>query len=264
MPMLSEIAALYRASKKKKDINWFTEWIARPPAAVVVYFLRNTRITPNQITFASAVIAVIACAMFALLPSAQAAPYTTEHLTAWSMDRTLLLVTALVFELSFVLDCADGQLARLRKIASPIGHLLDFLMDELKAMLLLACVTIRLWQESGDDRLMIIGLLALFCLAAGLTLTSFTRRPEYGAKPPTEDGQPAEVGGRKGLVGMVLNAIELPARVIVHYPQYLWLCALLDRMDIYFWAYSAVNALYFLKTLAAILLRLGRFAPRSS
>ena len=259
----SDIVGIYRSSKKKKDINWFTEWIARPPAAVVVYFLRNTRITPNQVTFMSAIIAAAACAMFALLPSAHAAPWTVEHLTTWTSDRTFLLLAGLVFELSFVLDCADGQLARLRKIASPIGHLLDFLMDELKAMLLLACVTVRLWQESGDDRLMIVGLLALFCLAAGLSLTSFTRRPEYGAKPPTEDGQPAEVGGRKGVVGLAMTAVEFPARILVHYPQYLWLCALLDRMDIYFWAYSAVNALYFLKTFATILFRLGRFAPKA-
>lgn len=245
--MWSDIVGIYRSSKKKKDINWFTEWIARPPAAVVVYFLRNTPITPNQITFLSALIAAGACALFALTPG----------------NWTMLVVAALVFEFSFVLDCADGQLARLRKIASPIGHLLDFLMDELKAMLLLACVTVRLWQETGDDRLMIIGVFALFALAAGLSLTSFTRRPEYGAKPPTEDGQPAEVGGRKGIVGLAMFAVEFPARIVVHYPQYLWLVALVDRMDLYFWAYSAVNALYLAKTLAAILLRLGRFAPKA-
>jgi len=29
------------------------------------------------------------------------------------------------------------MLARLRKLASPLGHLLDFLMDELKAMIAL-------------------------------------------------------------------------------------------------------------------------------
>jgi phosphatidylglycerophosphate synthase len=166
-----------------------------------------------------------------------------------------------VFELSFVLDCADGQLARYRKIASPLGHLLDFLMDELKAMLLFGAVAVRLWRETGDDRLLLVGLAALFCLASGISLTSFMRRPEYGAKPPTADGQPAEVGKRRGPVGLVLNVIEWAARVVVHYPQYLWLCALAGRMDIYFWAYAAVNALYLAKSLAAIVLRLGRFAP---
>lgn len=246
--MWSEIAAIYKASKKKKDINWYTEWVARPPAAVVVYLLRNTPITPNQVTFLSAFVAVGACAMFALLPG------------SWLW----LVVAAVVFEFSFVLDCADGQLARYRKIASPLGHLLDFLMDELKAMMLYASVAARLWQETGDARLLVVGLAGLFCLAAGLTLTSFTRRPEYGtAKEWTEDGQPAQVGGRKGIAGLVLSPIEFAARIVVHYPQYLWLVALVDRMDIYFWAYTGVNALYLAKTMAGIFFKLGRFTPKA-
>lgn len=241
--MGSEIAAIYRASKKKRDINRFTEWIARPPAAVVVWALAKTPITPNQVTFLSAIVAAGAAAMFALAPG-----------YGW------LVAAALVFEFSFVLDCADGMLARLRKIASPLGHLLDFLMDELKAMFIFGCVAIRLWSERGDDRLLLVGIGGLFCLAAGLSLTSFTRRPEYGAKPPTEDGQPAEVGGRRGPIGMIAGALEWAARVVVHYPQYIWICALADRIDVYFWAYAGVNVLYLGKTMLAIFFRLGRFA----
>jgi hypothetical protein len=241
--MASEVAAIYRASKKKQDINWFTEWIARPPAAVVVYLLRNTPFTPNQVTFASAFVAAGACVMFALC-------------LGWAW----LVVAAVVFEFSFVLDCADGMLARLRKMASPLGHLLDFLVDELKAMLLYGCVAVRLWQDNTDVRYLIIGLAGGFCLAGGLTLTSFTRRPEYGAKPPTEDGQPAQVGGRRGVIGLAVTAIEWPSRIVVHYPQYLWLLAAVNRIDIFFWAYGVVNALYFLKSFAAIFFRLGRFA----
>ncbi|HTR50627.1 MAG TPA: CDP-alcohol phosphatidyltransferase family protein [Kofleriaceae bacterium] len=236
--MWSEIATIYRVSKKKQDINWFTEHVARPPAAIVVYAVRGTRITPNQITFLSAFIAAGACALFAVWPG-------------WLG----LVVAAAVFEFSFVLDCADGQLARHRKMASPLGHLLDFLMDELKAMLLFGCVAVRMWRETGDDRLLLVGLGGLFCLASGIALTSFMRRPEYGAKPPSEDGQPAELH-KRGPVAW----IEWAARFVVHYPQYLWLCAVVDRIDIYFWAYAAVNALYLAKSLASILLRLGRFA----
>jgi phosphatidylglycerophosphate synthase len=247
--MWSQIVAIYRSSKKRRDINWFTEWVARPPAAVVVYALRGTPVTPNQLTFLSAAIAAAACAMFALCPSYPG-----------------LVAAAAVFQLSFVLDCADGQLARLRKVASPLGHLLDFLMDELKAMLLLGCVAVRLWRATGDDRVLLVGLAAGFCLASGIALTSFMRRPEYGARPPGEDGQPAELGKRRGPIGVTLNGAEWAARVVVHYPQYLWLCALLDRLDIYFWAYAAVNALYLAKSLATIALRLGRFdrAPARS
>ena len=120
-------------------------------------------------------------------------------------------------------------------MASPLGHLLDFLMDELKAMLLYGSVAVRLWSEHHDERFLLVGLAALFCLASGISLTSFMRRPEYGAKPPTADGQPAEVGKRRGPIGGVLNAMEWAARVVVHYPQYLWICALADRIDVYFW-----------------------------
>jgi len=241
--MASEVAAIYRSSKKKQDINWFTEWIARPPAAVVVYVLRNTPITPNQVTFLSAFVAAAACALLIAC-----------------LGWVPLVIAAALFEFSFVLDCADGMLARLRKLASPLGHLLDFLMDELKAMLLYGAVAVRMWRETGDARMLLVGIAGGFCLASGIALTSFMRRPEYGAKPPTEDGQPADMKKPRSLVGWAAFAVEWPARIVVHYPQYIWICALVDRIDLYFWAYGAVNALYLAKSLAVILFRLGRFA----
>jgi hypothetical protein len=240
--MASAVAEIYRQSKKKEDINWFTEWIARPPAAVVVYVLRGTPITPNQVTFLSAFVAAGACALLIAC-----------------LGWIPLVIAAALFEFSFVLDCADGMLARLRKLASPLGHLLDFLMDELKAMLLYGAVAVRMWRETGDARMLLVGLGGGFCLASGIALTSFMRRPEYGAKPPTEDGQPADMNKPRSLVGWAAFAVEWPARIVVHYPQYIWICALVDRIDIYFWAYGAVNALYLAKSLAVILFRLGRF-----
>src|SRR4029079_19394786 len=89
--MWSEIVGIYRASKKQRDINWFTEWVARPPAAVVVYALRSTPVTPNQVTFLSALLAAAACAMIVLLPG-----------------HGCLVAAALVLAASLVLDCADG------------------------------------------------------------------------------------------------------------------------------------------------------------
>jgi len=245
--VLSEIAAIYRTSKKKKDINWWTEWVCRPPAAVVVYLLKGTPITPNQVTFLSALVAAGAGAMFALLPG---------HL--W------LIAAALVFEFSFVLDCADGQLARLRKMASPLGHLLDFLMDELKAMFIFGCVAYRLFVDHADSLYLIVGLGGLFALASGLTLTSFMRRPEYGAPPPTADGQPAVIARRRGPVGLALTGLEHAARTVVHYPSYIWLVALVNRIDIYFWVYAGVNVLYLARCLLSIFLRLGRFTAREA
>ena len=244
--MFAAIAAIYRSSKKRKDINAFTQYVARPPAAVLVWLLRGTPITPNQVTLLTTVVCAGAAAILVAWPS-------------WLG----LVIAAAVFELSFVLDCVDGMLARLRKIASPLGHLLDFLMDELKAMLIYGCVAIRLWRQDGDERLLIVGIAGLFCLASGIALTSFMRRPEYSGKTPTEDGQPAEVGGRRGPIGLAINGLEWAARIVVHYPQYFWICALANRIDVYFWAYGAVNVLYLGLSMLKIVVRLGRFAPKA-
>jgi phosphatidylglycerophosphate synthase len=240
---LREIAEIYRASKKKKDINFWTEWVCRPPAAAVVWLLRDTRITPNQVTFLATALALVSCALFIVLPG------------WWGA-----VVAALVFELSFVLDCVDGQLARIRKTASVIGHHLDFLMDEIKAFFVLGAVTVRLWLGSATnaegEMYLIVGLAGLACLGSGLSMTTFMRRAEYGAPPPTEDGQPAQMAARTGVVGRLIS------RVVVHYPSYLLLVALVPhgRVDIYFWAYVCVNALYAARAFLGIFWKLGRFA----
>src|SRR5262249_14494350 len=131
MSMWSEVAEIYRTSKKKKDINFWTEWVCRPPAAIFVWLLRSTPVTPNQVTFAATVVAAGSAALFIALPG------------WWGA-----IVAALVFELSFVLDCVDGQLARIRQQASAIGHHLDFLMDEIKAFFIYGAVTVRLYRFS--------------------------------------------------------------------------------------------------------------------
>ncbi len=239
---LGEIAEIYRTYKKKVDINWFTEWVCRPFAAGIVYLLRNTRVTPNQVSFLSLFIACAAGAIFALGES-----------YAW------LLIAVAVNHLSFLFDCADGMLARSQARSSHLGHLLDFLMDEIKAMMIFACVTIRLWRPEGEELYLLAGLGGLFALATGLTLTSFMRRPEYSGQKPTQDGQPAIMEKRRGLVGGALNLLERAARFVVHYPQYIWMCAIANRMDIYFWAYAGVNLLYIGRAGLAIAWRLGRF-----
>jgi phosphatidylglycerophosphate synthase len=194
------------------------------------------------VTFLSALVAAGAGAMFALLPG---------HL--W------LIAAALVFELSFVLDCADGQLARLRKTASPLGHLLDFLMDEIKAFMVFGAIAVRLWTFSGEIYYLLAGIGGLFAVASGIAITSFTRRPEYGAAQPTADGQPHEAAQRSGVVGSLIGGFEFCARIVVHYPQYIWIVAIFDRMDIYFWAYGGVNLLYLGYMFLGLLVELGRF-----
>src|SRR6266545_3449006 len=84
--------------------------------------------------------------------------YVARALMALAPGWSGLIASAVVIELSYVLDCVDGQLARLKGTSSPVGAHLDFLMDELKAFLLVAAVAVRLWLPAHDDRWLLEGL----------------------------------------------------------------------------------------------------------
>src|SRR5918912_111359 len=110
-------------------------------AATDIY--RRTR-KPNDIVwnrFVARPLAAVLAALLAILPS-------------WGA----LIGGAAIIELSYVLDCADGQLARLKGTSSPVGAHLDFLMDELKAFALIAAIAVRLWMPARDPRWLLEGL----------------------------------------------------------------------------------------------------------
>src|SRR6516162_6295362 len=132
--MLAEVIDAYRRTRKPKDILW-NRFVARPLAAVLLVPLQATSITPNQVTLLTLVVFAAGAAMLALAPGWRA-----------------LVIAAGVIELSYVLDCVDGQLARLKGTSSPVGAHLDFLMDELKAFLLVGAVAVRLWRPEGAAR----------------------------------------------------------------------------------------------------------------
>jgi phosphatidylglycerophosphate synthase len=243
----SDIADVYRRTKKPKDILW-NRFAARPLAAVLLVPLAKTRISPNQITFLSLLTFVGAMVMLAL---------QRGHLG--------LIAAVLVLELSYVLDCTDGQLARLKHKASPVGAHLDFLMDELKAFLLVAATGIRLWQTDGHEFWLVEALLGLAVVAIAISLTTFMRRPEYltatGTVRPQSagdygDGFAAEQKPvhSASLVGLV----EDLGRFLIHYPSYLLFVAIADQLDVFLHVYLAINAAYAARSLLGVALKLGR------
>ena len=169
--LFSQIADSYRRTKKPKDILW-NRLVARPLAAVMLVPLAGSRVTPNQVTFASLACFVASMALLVGLPG-----------------HAGLLIAVAVLELSYVLDCVDGQLARLRGTTSPVGAHLDFLMDELKAFLLVAATGARLWLAEARTQWLLEALAGLAVVASAISLTTFVRRPEYlsatGARKPS-------------------------------------------------------------------------------
>lgn len=246
--MLGAVREIYRQSKKKRD-NFWTEWISRPPAALLVWLLKGTSVTPNQVSFLAIFVAAGGAAALIL----------------W---RTWygLIAGGLILQLAYVIDCVDGQLARIKNQASPVGALLDFMLDEVKAFLVIGASAVRMWWMNGfDDRWLLIGIGGLFAAATGITLTTFMRRPEYleatGAPPlapATERGDHAP----RSLSPVAL--VEALGRYVLHYPSwFLYVCAF-DRLDIFLYAYLGAHVLYLGRASLILLIKLGRPAKKSA
>ncbi len=240
--MLSAVSEIYRQSKKKQD-NFWTEWVSRPPAAVLVWMLKDTRITPNQVSFLAILVAAAG----------------TATLICWRTWAGLLVAGGLL-QLAYIVDCVDGQLARLTGQTSPAGALLDFMLDEVKAFLVIGSAAVRQWLVTGDLRWLLLGLGGLFVAAVGITLTSFMRRPEYleatgGAAilPATERASHAP----KSLHPVVL--VEALGRVALHYPTWFLVICAVNRLDLFLYIYLGAHVLYLGRSSLIILIKLGRF-----
>ena len=236
----SRLVQLYRATLKSQDLA-FNVYVCRPLAALFVYALKDTRVSPNQVTFFSLLIAGVAAACLIFV--------------SWPLG---LWIGVAVYELSYVFDKVDGMLARSRGVQSPTGHLLDFLMDEIKAFLILAAVATGAYRSTGRVDWLLWGLGGVVCLASGIGMTTFQRRPEVVGV------EKAATGSAASARSVAVRLAEAVGRFFIHYPSYIWLAALLSDVRVYLYPYVAVNVLYCGRSLLGLLLRYGGPAPSST
>jgi len=99
---------------------WWTVWLVDPVASRLVWLVAPWRwVTPNRLTTGAFVVGIGSAVAF------------------WQGTYGWLLAGALLFHLSFVLDCMDGKIARLNGTGSVFGAWLDYVFDRLRVA---ACV----------------------------------------------------------------------------------------------------------------------------
>ncbi|MBC6464611.1 CDP-alcohol phosphatidyltransferase family protein [Actinomadura alba] len=134
-----------RAVRKKRDA-WWTVFLVDPIAIRLTRFLANrTSITPNQITVGSIVLGAVSAGCFAL-----ASP-------GW------LALGALFYHLSFVLDCCDGKIARLKRSGTLFGLWLDFMFDQARVVCCALTLTVGQYIVTGQVAYLYLGF-AIICL----------------------------------------------------------------------------------------------------
>jgi phosphatidylglycerophosphate synthase len=251
--MPASAVAVYRETRKKHDLL-FNLYVMRPVAAVFVALLASTGVTPNQLTLLNLFLFVCSASIFAAVPT-----------------QTGALIAVAVLELSYCFDCADGMLARFKKLASKTGHLFDFFTDELKAILLVASIGVRLYRMGGlgfdgtmwpieSPRFLFAGLAGTIVVASAISLTNFVRRPEVSGKEQTVEAFYEAEGGAKAksLVGRVAGLAMTLLRFLNHYPSHIWIFVVVGRLDVFFWMYIALNSLYLARGWLGIIIRFGR------
>ncbi|MCX6562747.1 MAG: CDP-alcohol phosphatidyltransferase family protein [Candidatus Aminicenantes bacterium] len=106
------VLAGYKKSLKRLEVEELPDlFLFRPLAFVLVKGIYRTNITPNQITMVSLLVGILAGVSFGF------------------GRRSTILLGGLLYGFSIVLDCADGQLARLKKNGTRLGRILDGLID---------------------------------------------------------------------------------------------------------------------------------------
>jgi phosphatidylglycerophosphate synthase len=244
---------IYLETRKKNDQLW-NHYVMRPLAGFVVAALRTTPVTPNQLTLANLALFLVAAGLFAGWPT-----YVGS------------LVAVLVLEVSYLLDCADGMLARHRKMASQTGHLFDLFTDELKASVLVGALGIRAARAGGlgpdltpwsSDRFLIATVGAVIVVSAATSLTSFIRRPELTGKETPVEAHYETVANKRASSPLrrALDLVLTFLRFLNHYPSHIYVWALLGRLDAFFWVYAALNALYVAQGWLGLARRFGRSA----
>ncbi|RZU49532.1 CDP-alcohol phosphatidyltransferase-like enzyme [Krasilnikovia cinnamomea] len=94
---------------------WWTVLLVDPLAVRLVRLVAPyRRITPNVLTGIATLVGLASAACFAM------------------QDRPWLVAGALLFHLSFVIDCMDGKIARLNGTGSLFGAWYDFVFDRLR------------------------------------------------------------------------------------------------------------------------------------
>lgn len=113
-----------------------------------VSLIQDTNITPDMVTWMSIVVSIIASVLLLIFP---------KQYSYW-------VFAAILYQISYILDCADGQLARFKKQFSLNGWRLDLYSDKFKESLMYISITYVLSFQSPAYWFVGMGTMALLSL----------------------------------------------------------------------------------------------------
>jgi phosphatidylglycerophosphate synthase len=134
-----------RSHTYKRRDAWWTVFLVDPLAGRLVMFTANrSSLTPNSLSTGALGLGLGAAWCF------------------WEADTPWLIVGAVLYHLSFVLDCMDGKIARLKGTGTVFGGWLDYVFDRIRVLVCAVALTAGRFEATGRPIYLGLGVVIVF------------------------------------------------------------------------------------------------------
>ena len=203
--------------------TYFNRKLSRP----LTRWLLQTPLTPNQITMLSCIVGLFGAFCFSF------GGY-------WNP-----LIGALLLQFSVVLDCCDGEVARVKFLESPFGDVLDIVCDTLVTIAIFVGMGVAVWKDGASHYAL--------TLASILVLGGCLAFPLVTLAEKTEAMGDRRGGWEDGLMKRLLASLTTRDVSAV-----IFVSALTGKLVWFLWG-AAIGAHVFWLLLTWLLWRAGRF-----
>lgn len=162
---VKELERHYWRSLTSRSDGVVDRFFNRPLSRLLTKPLLKTSISPNQVTAIATMIGLLGAMCLA-----------TGHY--W-----LSIVGVLLFQLSAIFDCSDGELARVLFKESKFGQLLDISADQVVHIALFFAIAWSLAQSNQDLPWLVFGVVAACGVLASFALVLKSQRLPESARP---------------------------------------------------------------------------------
>ncbi|MCK4351972.1 CDP-alcohol phosphatidyltransferase family protein [candidate division WOR-3 bacterium] len=142
MESIRELRKICARSQKYHTSPLYARKVIRHISIYITWLFLHTRITPNQITFLGMLVGLAGGVCLAF--------------QKWIIGIILL-------QISYILDCVDGEVARYKKISSLSGEHLDMIGHFFVQPCVYFCFSVGLYQEFTHLWILILGFLGALC-----------------------------------------------------------------------------------------------------
>jgi len=137
---IKELRKKYTAKKKNPDLTGVNKYLSVYPTKILLY----TPISANQASLLFAVLGCIASLIF-ILGNVWYATLAALMLYVWTLG-----------------DYCDGSIARYRRKTGGLGTFFDWLNEHSAPTILFICISLGIYYQSNDIRVIVFGLSATF------------------------------------------------------------------------------------------------------